>query len=97
VRDDPNGPGRLDETLKVREKSRWRLVVTGAAWGAAAGVVGQRRQNVKAQQKAAQQQQQMQQQTAQQQQQVAANQQAQLDNYYRAYGACLTGRGYTVN
>jgi nitrous oxide reductase len=86
VRDDPNGPGRLDETLKVREKSRWRIVGTGAAWGAAAGVVGQRRQNVKAQQKA-----------AQQQQQVAANQQAQLDNYYRAYGACLTGRGYTVN
>jgi hypothetical protein len=68
----------------------------GAAWGAAAGVVHQGRRNAQAQQGAAQQQQQVQQQAAQQQQSLAAGQQDQLDTYYRAYGACLSGRGYTV-
>ena len=69
----------------------------GAAWGAAAGAVGQRRHNVKAQQQAQAQQQQQQQQVAQQQQAVAANQQEEMERYYRAFGACMSGRGYTVN
>jgi hypothetical protein len=69
----------------------------GAAWGAAAGAVAQRRTNVKTEQAAAQQQQQVQQQAAQQQQALASSQQEQLDTYYRAYGACLSGRGYSVN
>ena len=69
----------------------------GAAYGAAAGVVSQRRRNRKAEQQVSQQQQQMQQEAAQQQQALAANQQEQLDTYYRAYSACLTGKGYTVN
>ncbi len=69
----------------------------GAAYGAAAGVISQRRRNRKAEQQTAQQQQQMQQQAAQQQQELAVNQQEQLEVYYRAYSACLTGRGYTVN
>ena len=69
----------------------------GAAYGAAAGAVAQRRRNVRASQEAAQQQQQAQQQVAQSQEALAANQQGQMDSYYRAYSACLTGRGYTVN
>ena len=69
----------------------------GAAYGAAAGAVGQRRRNVKAQQQAQAQQQQQQEQLAQQQQSAAANQQAEMDRYYRAFGACMSGRDYTVN
>jgi len=69
----------------------------GAAYGAGVGALAQRRGNVKSEQAAAQQQQQVQQQAAQQQQAIAASQQEQLDTYYRAYGACLSGRGYTVN
>jgi len=69
----------------------------GAAYGAAAGAVAQRRRNVKAEQSATQQQAAQQQQMAQQQQQAAQQQQAQLDTFYRAYGACMEGRGYTVN
>lgn len=42
-------------------------------------------------------QQQQQQQLAQQQQSAAANQQAEMDRYYRAFGACMSGGGYTVN
>lgn len=31
------------------------------------------------------------------QQQAQQNQQSQIDTFYRAYGACMQGRGYTVN
>jgi hypothetical protein len=31
------------------------------------------------------------------QQQAQQNQQHQIDTFYRAYGACMQGRGYTVN
>ena len=61
----------------------------GAAIGAASGALfgGMRRHN-----------QQVEQQQAQQQweQQQAANYANQRNNYNRAYGACLEGRGYTV-
>jgi len=33
---------------------------------------------------------------AAQQQQVQGQQQQQLQTYYRAYGACMEGRGYTI-
>ena len=69
----------------------------GAAWGAAGGAVAQRRRNVNAQQQAQAQQQQQQQQVAQQQQAIATNQQEEMERYYRAFGACMSGRGYTVN
>lgn len=69
----------------------------GAAYGAAAGALRQRRGNVNAQQQAQAQQQQQQQQVAEQQQSAAANQQAQMESFYRAFGACMSGRGYTVN
>lgn len=69
----------------------------GAAYGAAVGAVGQRRRNVKGEQQAQAQQQQQQQQVAGQQQALAADQQQQMDTYYRAFVACMRGRGYTVN
>lgn len=34
--------------------------------------------------------------SAEQQQQEATNQQAQIDNYNKAKGVCLEGKGYTV-
>lgn len=65
----------------------------GAAVGAVAGtMVGARR--AKQQQQAQQQQAQQQQQQAQQQQQTQTQN---MDAYYRAYGACMQGRGYTIN
>lgn len=69
----------------------------GAAYGAAAGALTQRRRNVKAEQSVAQQQAAEQQQMAQQQQQAAQQQQAGMDTFYRAFGACMEGRGYAVN
>jgi len=69
----------------------------GAAYGAAAGAIAQRRRNVKAEQSAAQQQAAQQQQMAQQQEQLAQQQQAQMDTFYRAFGACMEGQGYSVN
>jgi hypothetical protein len=36
------------------------------------------------------------QQQAAQQQQAHAQQQGAIQTYYRAYGACLEGRGYTI-
>ena len=54
----------------------------GAATGAAVGVVaGGAKQRQKA---------------AAGQQQAAAQQKGAIDTYYRAYGACMSGRGYTI-
>jgi hypothetical protein len=54
----------------------------GAATGAAVGVIaGGAKQRQKA---------------AASQQQAAAQQQGAIDTYYRAYGACMQGRGYTI-
>jgi hypothetical protein len=70
---------------------------TGAAVGATAGAVRGRRQQKKAE-KAAQQQ--AAQQTAQAQQQAqaqaTAQHQASLDNFKRAFSACMDARGYSV-
>jgi len=57
-----------------------------AATGAVIGGAAQRGRN-----KGAQQQQEQQQQASAQQSQQA------MQTYYRAYGACMSGRGYTVN
>ena len=61
----------------------------GAAIGAASGALigGMRRQDQQRQQQQAQQ---------QWEQEQAANYANQRNNYNRAYGACLQGRGYTV-
>jgi len=61
----------------------------GAAIGAASGALigGMRRQDQQRQQQQAQQ---------QWEQEQAANYANQRNNYNRAYGACLEGRGYTV-
>ena len=61
----------------------------GAAIGAASGALvgGMRRQDQQRQQQQAQQ---------QWEQEQAANYANQSNNYNRAYGACLEGRGYTV-
>jgi hypothetical protein len=61
----------------------------GAAIGASSGALigGMRQQNQKQQQRQAQQ---------QWEQDQAANYANQRNNYNRAYGACLEGRGYTV-
>jgi hypothetical protein len=55
----------------------------GAAVGATAGVLAGGRRSRQNQ--------------AAQTQQVQAKQSQSLDTYYRAYGACMQGRGYTVN
>jgi len=56
-----------------------------AAKGAVVGGVAKRNQQRGAQQQA-----------AAQQQQAAATQQQDLGTYYKAYGACMSGRGYTI-
>ncbi len=64
----------------------------GAAVGAVAGAMAG---GAKARQKQAAEQEAQQQQQAQQQQ-VQAQQQQQMADYYRAFAACMEGRGYTV-
>jgi hypothetical protein len=54
----------------------------GAGVGATAGLLGRGRQ---------------QRQTEQAQEQAVANYNAQVANYNRAFGACMSGRGYTIN
>jgi len=61
-------------------------VGNAAAKGAIVGAVAQR-SRARGQQEA----------TAAQAQQAQGQQQQDLSTYYRAYGACMTGRGYTVN
>lgn len=89
-----------------RARGAVRGAVGGAAIGAIAGdtgkgagvgaVVGVMRGGQQSRQRQAQEQQAYAQQQARAQQQAQNQRQEQMNTYYRGYGACLEGRGYTI-
>lgn len=99
-------PPNTSQAGGERARGAARGAVGGAAIGAIAGdtgkgagvgaVVGVMRGGQQSRQRQAQEQQAYEQQKAQAQQQAQNQRNAQMDTYYRGYGACLEGRGYTI-
>jgi len=89
-----------------RARGTARGAVGGAAIGAIAGdagkgagvgaVLGLMRGGQQSRQRQAQEQKTYEQQQSRARQQAQSERQAQMDTYYRGYGACLEGRGYSI-
>jgi len=100
----PTPPASSENGERARGTARG--AVGGAAIGAIAGdagkgaavgaVLGLMRGGQQSRQRQAQEQKAYEQQQSRARQQAQSERQAQMDTYYRGYGACLEGRGYSI-